>query len=112
MTPGNSDGGVADHLLLRRCILETLYEVFRSYPYAVVELRQLEEDCRASPKELNWNIVYLEKRGYVELGKSVECPPYIASTASLTATGIELIEDSAEFDRRFPGPIEPPGDED
>jgi hypothetical protein len=47
-------------------------------------------------------MVYLEKCGYVELGKSVEAPPYVASTATLTAAGIDLIEDGDEFDRRFP----------
>jgi hypothetical protein len=112
MNPGHSDGGVASYILLRRCILENLYDIFKAYPYAVVELRQLAENCRVSPKELNWNLVYLEKRGYVELGKSVECPPYVASTVSLTALGIELVEDSDEFDRRFPGPPCKSGDDD
>jgi hypothetical protein len=90
------------HFKLRRCILTTLYEIFKEYPYAVVEPRQLEEDCCVSTAEINWNMVYLEKCGLVELGKSVECPPYIASSISLTAGGIDLIEDDIEFNRRFP----------
>jgi len=87
---------------LRRCMLMSLYAIFKQYPYAAVELKQLEEDCRSSTKEVNWNMVYLEKCGYVELGKSVEAPPYVASTATLTADGIDLIEDGDEFNRRFP----------
>lgn len=102
--PGNK---VPPHISLRRCILENLYEIFKAYPYAAVELRQIEESCCVSPKELNWNMVYLEKRGYLELGKSVECPPYVAPTVTLTADGIELIEDPLEFDRRFPKPDKP-----
>lgn len=87
---------------LRRCMLLNLYTTFRQYPYAVVELKQIEEDCGSNTKDVNWNMVYLEKCGYVELGKSVEAPPYVASTATLTAAGIDLIEDVDELDRRFP----------
>jgi hypothetical protein len=88
-----------DHFRLRRCILEGLYEIFKEYPYATVELKQIEEACQTDAKALNWNLVYLEKCGFVELGKSIECPPYIASSATLTAKGIDLIEDQAEFNR-------------
>ena len=87
---------------LRRCMLMNLYAIFKQYPYAVVELKQIEEDCQSSTPEVNWNMVYLEKCGYVELGKAVEAPPYVASTATLTAAGIDLIEDGEAFDRRVP----------
>lgn len=97
----------APHLRLRRCILETLYGIFRKFPYAVIELPQIESDCRTNAEELNWNLVYLEKCGYVELGKSVQSPPYIASSVSLTAGGIDLVEDVEAFDRRFPPPARP-----
>ena len=66
-----------------------------------LELKQIEEACQTDAKALNWNLVYLEKCGFVELGKSIECPPYIASSATLTAKGIDLIEDQAEFKRLF-----------
>ena len=72
------------------------------FPYAAIELRQLETDCNADTKSLNWNTVYLEKSGLVELGRSIECPPYVATSASLTAAGIDLIEDQTNFDHRFP----------
>ena len=87
---------------LRRCMLTQLYAVFKQVPYAAVELKQIEEDCRSNTADVNWNMVYLEKCGYVELGTAVEAPPYVASTATLTAAGIDLIEDSEQFDRRFP----------
>ena len=67
------------------------------------ELKQIEEACQADAKALNWNLVYLEKCGFVELGKSIECPPYIASSATLTAKGIDLIEDQTEFKRLISG---------
>jgi hypothetical protein len=101
MTSDNQSNSSTDHFRLRRCILERLYEIFKEYPYATVELRQIEEGCQTDAKALNWNLVYLEKCGFVELGKSIECPPYIASSATLTAKGINLIEDQSEFKRLF-----------
>lgn len=95
------------NLRLRRCVLETLYGIFRKYPYAVVELSQIESDCATDAEELNWNLVYLEKCGFVELGKSIQSPPYIASSVSLTAAGIDLVEDAEAFDGRFPPPAAP-----
>ena len=81
--------------------MKTLYALFKEYPYASIELRQIEEDCHTDSKDLNWNIVYLEKCGFVELGKAIECPPYIASSATLTAKGIDLIEDQTAFKQLF-----------
>ena len=88
---------------LRRCILKTLYGLFQKFPYASIELGQIAEECRTDAGALNWNIVYLEKCGYVELCKSSESPPYVASSANITAQGIDLVEDESEFKRRFPG---------
>lgn len=102
MATGPEANDIAAVRILRRCMLMHLYAVFKQYPYAAVELKQIEEDCRSTPQEVNWNMVYLEKCGYVELGTSVEAPPYVASTATLTAAGIDLIEDGEQFDRRFP----------
>ena len=90
------------HFKLRRCILTILYEIFKEYPYAVVEPRQLEDDCCVGTAEINWNMVYLEKCGYIELGKSLDSPPFIACSAEITAKGIDLIENEDEFNTRFP----------
>ena len=87
---------------LRRCIMSYLYAMFKQFPYAVVELRQIEEECGSSTTEVNWNMVYLEKCGLVALMKSDDLPPYVACAATLTAAGIELVEDPAECRRRFP----------
>jgi len=89
------------HFRLRRCILLTLYELFKEYPYAQVEPGQIMEICRADAKELNWNLVYLEKSGLVELGRSYDSPPFIACSVALTALGIDLIENEKAFNLRF-----------
>ncbi len=93
---------IPEHIRLRRCILSRLYELFKKFPYAAIELKQIEEDCQTEPKEINWNMVYLEKCGFVELGKSIESPPYIASSVSLTARGIDLIESEDEYNQVLP----------
>ncbi len=96
-------------LELRSRILKRLYEKFREFPYAQVELSELGELCGADAKNLNWNIVYLEKCGYVELGRSTDCFPYVACSAVITAGGIDLVENPSAFGRRFavPGEAEP-----
>jgi len=102
--PQNSDK--QQWFRLRRCIIELLYTHFREYPYAPLEIEMLVEHCQVDPKSLNWNIVYLEKCGFVELGKSVEMPPFVACTASITKKGIDLIEDADRFKRRFPPDVD------
>jgi len=79
-----------------------LYRIFREHPYSAVELRQIESECGTDAKSLNWNIVYLEKCGYVELGKSYDSAPHIAPFAVITAPGIDLVEDSDRFNTSFP----------
>lgn len=87
---------------IRRCILNMLYEMFQETPYATIELIEISEKCSISPKQLNWNIVYLEKCGFVELAKSYESPPFISPSAMITADGIDLIENESAFDKKFP----------
>ena len=90
------------HFRLRSCILQTLYELFKEYPYAQVEPGQIMDLCRTDVKELNWNLVYLEKGGLVELGRSYDSPPFIACSVALTAQGIDLIENEEAFKSHFP----------
>ena len=93
--------------------MQRLYALFQDYPYAAIELSRISEECRSNVRELNWNMVYLEKCGYVELGKSVECLPYIASSATITGSGIDLVEDEYGFNQRFLcEPMEPSNNDD
>ncbi|MBF0102853.1 MAG: hypothetical protein HQK77_18290 [Desulfobacterales bacterium] len=86
---------------LRRCIMVTLYTFFQEVPYASIELSTLTDKCAVDYKELNWNLAYLEKCGYVELGKSVDAPPFIAASATISAKGIDLVENQEEFETKF-----------
>lgn len=89
------------HFRLRSCILKTLYKLFRKYPYAQIEPVQIMESCRTDANDLNWNLVYLEKSGYLELGRSYDSPPFIACSVALTARAIDLIENEEAFKSRF-----------
>ena len=86
---------------LRRCVISRLYEWFKQYPLASIELLQLSEACEADAETLNWNLAYLEKKGWIDLDLSIDCPPFIACTAGITAEGIDLIEDAAAFEAQF-----------
>lgn len=92
------------YIRLRRRILSILYGFFQDVPYGAMELRQIQESCQTTPQLLNWNMVYLEKSGYVELDRSPDCPPFVACSASISAHGIDLVEDRNRFDSRFPIP--------
>ena len=91
-----------ENFTLRRCLLVTLYDLFREDPLAEVELSHLETACRTTRKALNWNLVYLEKKGFVSLSPAVECLPYAACTASITGSGIDLVENEAALKQQFP----------
>ena len=101
MTGPKKTEAQGDHFRLRDCILSFLYEMFKVHPFASIDVREIEEHCGVSYQELNWNLVYLEKCGYVELGKSIDFPPYVAASVTITAAGIDLTEDPAAFQKRF-----------
>lgn len=88
---------------LRRCIMEHLYSFFQEHPFGLAELRTLEDACQTDIRTLNWNLVYLDQCGYIELDKSQDCPPYISCGVAITANGIDLVENKSEFDKRFSG---------
>jgi len=87
---------------LRRCILELLYDMFKDVPLAQVELSHIEESCETDAQELNWNMVYLEKCGYIEINKAADCVTHVGFTAAITAAGVDLVENRSDFENRFP----------
>ena len=86
---------------LRRRVIHHLYEWFKMNPLASIELRQLSETCDADAELLNWNLAYLEKKGWIELDLSIDCPPFISCSAQISADGIDLIEDATAFEAQF-----------
>lgn len=95
------DDDLCAALTLRGCILTQLYALFQEVPLAPVELRQLAESCNTTARELNWNIIYLEKKGWVALSHDSNCPPYASCYVELTGAGIDLVEDGRAFERQF-----------
>ena len=101
MTKRQKEHKIEAHFLLRGCILHALYENFKAFPYATMEPLTIEEACGTDAATLNWNLVYLEKSGWVELGKSIDTPPYIACSITISASGIDLVENEVDFNARF-----------
>ena len=67
-----------------------------------MEPKEMGETCRTTPWLLNWNLVYLEKKGYLELDRSPDCSQFVACSASITAEGIDLVENESIFNSLFP----------
>lgn len=96
-----TDSAVENAKWLRKKLLLYLYRFFTEMPYAEMELSQLSELCEVESAELNWNMVYLEKCGLIELGHSTDCQPYVSCTATITAAGVDLVETPGRLDEKF-----------
>ena len=54
---------------IRRGILKMAYERFKEHPYHRITPKELENALNIGFKELNYNIIYLEEKGFIELQK-------------------------------------------
>lgn len=94
--PGNSP-----YNRLRREILSRLYESFKTIPLVPVDTWELAQDLESDPKEITWNICYLEMSGLVSLHGG-EGSNFLVH---ITSRGVDLMEDPGGLERRFP--VEP-----
>ncbi|MDH4210202.1 MAG: transcriptional regulator [candidate division WOR-3 bacterium] len=85
---------------IRRKILQILYESFTEHPYNRVTPKEFKDTLNISLKELHFNIIYLEEKGYVELSKPLEGSVFVG--ARITPRGVDLVEDECEFNVHFP----------
>jgi hypothetical protein len=85
---------------IRRKILQILYESFAEHPYNRVTPKEFKEMLGIGLRELHFNIIYLEEKGYVELAKPLEGSMFVGSR--ITPKGIDLVEDECEFNVLFP----------
>ncbi|UCF69868.1 MAG: hypothetical protein JSW49_06615 [candidate division WOR-3 bacterium] len=85
---------------IRRKMLQLLYESFMEHPYNRMTPKELREPLGIGLKELHFNIIYLEEKGYVELSKPLEGSIFVG--ARITPRGVDLIEDEYEFNVLFP----------
>ncbi|MGQ9464171.1 MAG: hypothetical protein ACUVQ3_02385 [bacterium] len=86
---------------IRRRILEMLYEQFKEHPYYRITPKEFKDALNIDLKTLNFNIVYLEEKGYVELQKPLEGSLFVG--ARITSKGVDLVEDEYQFAITFPG---------
>jgi hypothetical protein len=85
---------------IRRKILQILYDSFTEHPYNRVTPKEFKETLGIGLKELHFNIIYLEEKGYVELSKPLEGSVFVG--ARITPRGVDLVEDECEFNVLFP----------
>jgi hypothetical protein len=85
---------------IRRRILEIAYQRFQENPYYRITPAEFKEALNINIKDLHFNIVYLEEKGYLELQKPVEGTLFI--TARITVKGIDLVEDEYQLNMAFP----------
>ncbi len=85
---------------IRRKILIMAYEKFKEHPYYRITPKEFKEALNIDLKTLNFNIVYLEEKGYIELQKPLEGSLFVG--ARITSKGVDLVEDDYQFDITFP----------
>ncbi|MBA7523988.1 hypothetical protein ES705_16125 [subsurface metagenome] len=85
---------------IRRQILKMAYERFKEHPYYRITPKELEDALNIGFKELNYNIIYLEEKGLIELQKPLEGSIFVG--VRISSKGIDLVEDECRFDIMFP----------
>jgi DNA-binding MarR family transcriptional regulator len=85
---------------LRRKILQMLYACFTEHPYHRLTPQEFIENLNVTHKVLDFNIIYLEEKGYVELQKPLEGSIFVG--ARITPKGIDLVENKRKFSELFP----------
>ncbi|HOF41500.1 MAG TPA: hypothetical protein PLD73_15630 [Candidatus Hydrogenedentes bacterium] len=85
---------------MRRLLLERLYERYMRDPLGSLTPSELLDNTTVDRENLIPNIHYLHDRGLVELMMGFSAPMF--DGARITANGIDLVENTAEFGLRFP----------
>lgn len=85
---------------IRRWILETLYERYLENPTEMLGPEDFLGTELVDKKQLASNIHYLYDKGLVELITGYNPPLFVATR--ITPRGIDLVENSHEFDLLFP----------
>jgi hypothetical protein len=85
---------------IRRKILEMLYESFKDHPYGRITPKELQEMLKITLKELQFNAIYLEEKGLIELQKPLEGSLFVGARA--TPKGIDVVEDEYQLEVAFP----------
>jgi len=77
-----------------------LYTCFTEHPYHRITPKEFTESLGVTQKVLDFNIIYLEEKGYVELQKPLEGSIFVG--ARITTKGIDLVEDTNQLNVLFP----------
>jgi hypothetical protein len=89
------------HFEIRRRILEALYEHYRRDPYGSMPLPELRSALHREEEEFTWNFAYLLDKGLIRKIDGFDGAGYYEH-AKITVEGIDLVENTGEFERLFP----------
>lgn len=85
---------------IRQKTLKMLYELFKEHPYHRLTAKDFRESMNIGLRDLNFNIIYLEEKGLVELQKPLEGDLFVG--ARITPRGIDLVENEYQLCALFP----------
>ena len=77
-----------------------LYDRLKEHPYNRITSKEFKETLNISLKDLQFNVIYLEEKGLLELQKPLEGSLFVG--ARITPKGIDLIEDEFQMTISFP----------
>ena len=85
---------------VRRRILRRLYDFYAENPLHMLSPDDLLEDTELRRSDLAFNSFYLHDCGLVEM--MVGYNPPLFAAIRISPSGVDLVENDAEFNRRFP----------
>ncbi len=85
---------------VRRRILRQLYDFYSENPLHMLSPEDLLEDGSLRREELAFNSFYLHDCGLVEM--MVGYNPPLFAAIRISPSGVDVVENEAEFNRRFP----------
>lgn len=88
-----------DNPEIRRKILEYIYSKNEQQPLYMAQREEVKQFLNVSDAKLDNNVLYLESKGYLKVGKSIGS---IFVYAQITSDGIDLVENPEQLNTMFP----------
>lgn len=88
------------HDVIRHRILEILYKFAEKNPESIgLDRERMKEILQISTEKIDFNMLYLEEKGLVELYKVTGS---LWHSAQITASGVDVIENKEKFGEQYP----------
>lgn len=88
-----------DNQEIRRKILEYIYDKNEQQPQYMAQRDEVKQFLNINDAKLDNNVLYLESKGYLKVGKNIGS---FFVYAQITSEGIDLVENPNQFNTLFP----------